>query len=36
MVLTGQFEVPGNSDAGIQFTNTQSSEVAHTFTASGT
>lgn len=36
MTLTGQFEVPGNSDTGIQFTNTQGAEVAYTFSASVT
>ncbi len=35
MALT-QFEVPGISEAGIEFTNTNSSTVAYTFSASGT
>jgi hypothetical protein len=36
MALTGQFEVPAISATGTDFTNTQSTEVAYTFSASGT
>ncbi|WP_026098087.1 LamG domain-containing protein [Kamptonema formosum] len=36
MTLTGQFEVPVSSDTGTEFTNSQSTEVAYTFSASGT
>jgi hypothetical protein len=36
MTLTGQFEVAATSEAGFDFTNSQSTEVAHTFTANGT
>ncbi|WP_026098086.1 LamG domain-containing protein [Kamptonema formosum] len=36
MTLTGQFQVPATADPGIDFTNTQSTEVIYTFTANGT
>ncbi|MBW4491614.1 MAG: LamG domain-containing protein [Oscillatoria princeps RMCB-10] len=36
MTLTGQFEVPSTSETGTDFTNTQSTEVVYTFSASGT
>jgi hypothetical protein len=36
MALTAQFEVPATSETGIDFTNTQTSTVAYTFSASGT
>ncbi|MBW4495927.1 MAG: LamG domain-containing protein [Oscillatoria princeps RMCB-10] len=36
MTLTGQFEVPGNSDTGVEFTNPQTAELAYTFSTSGT
>ncbi|MFB2975484.1 hypothetical protein [Microseira sp. BLCC-F43] len=32
----GQFEVPTNSDIGVEFSNTQTKEVSYTFTPSGT
>ncbi len=36
MAITGQFEVAATSENGIDFTNTQSSQQAYTFSASGT
>ncbi|MBW4491613.1 MAG: LamG domain-containing protein [Oscillatoria princeps RMCB-10] len=36
MALTAQFEVPATSETGIDFTNTEPSTVAYTFSASGT
>jgi hypothetical protein len=36
MALTAQFEVPATSETGIDFTNTEISTVAYTFSASGT
>ncbi len=34
--LDGQIPVPGTSEAGLEFTNTQTTEVAYRFTPSGT
>ncbi|WP_017715114.1 LamG domain-containing protein [Kamptonema formosum] len=34
--LDGQFEVPATSEAGVEFSNTQSAEVSYTFTPTGT
>jgi hypothetical protein len=31
-----KFEVPGTSEAGVEFTNTRSTEVTYTFTSTGT
>jgi hypothetical protein len=36
MALTGQFQVSATADLGFDFTNTQSTEVAYTFTPNGT
>ncbi|MBD2546919.1 MULTISPECIES: LamG domain-containing protein [Planktothricoides] len=36
MTLTGQFEVLATAETGIDFTNSQGSPVAYTFTSSGT
>jgi hypothetical protein len=34
--VTGQFEVPGISDAGVEFTNPHDIELSYTFSPSGT
>ncbi|MFB2972655.1 hypothetical protein ACE1CD_27155 [Aerosakkonema sp. BLCC-F183] len=33
---TGEFEVPTNSDAGVEFTNSQTKDISYKFTPSGT
>lgn len=36
MATTGEFKVPSNSETGVEFTNTQTTEVSYKFTPSGT
>jgi hypothetical protein len=35
MALSGEFQVPANSDTGVDFTNTESTELVYTFSSSG-